>query len=242
MKILVIGESCLDVFIYGKVERLEPAAPVPVVQTLERKENGGMAMNVKNNFSALGLEVDILTNTNWKDIKKTRIVEKKTNHMFLRWDENDDKYGKINLNGIRFSDYDAIVISDYNKGFLSIEDIKKISNVHNLTFLDTKKPLGDWSENITFIKINNNELNKAEKITDKIRKKLIVTLGIDGASYNGKIYPVEITEVKDLSGAGDTFLAALCTHYCKNKDVIASIKFANECATKVVQKRGVSTT
>ena len=234
MKILVIGESCLDVFIYGKVERLEPAAPVPVVQTLERKENGGMAMNVKNNFSALGLEVDILTNTNWKDIKKTRIVEKKTNHMFLRWDENDDKYGKVNLDGIHFS--------DYNKGFLSIEDIKKISNVHSLTFLDTKKPLGDWSENITFIKINNNELNKAEKITDKIRKKLIVTLGIDGASYNGKIYPVEITEVKDLSGAGDTFLAALCTHYCKSKDVIASIKFANECATKVVQKRGVSTT
>ena len=36
-KILVVGESCLDVFTYGDVERLSPEAPVPVFKpkTLE---------------------------------------------------------------------------------------------------------------------------------------------------------------------------------------------------------------
>jgi len=241
VKILVIGESCRDVFVYGKVDRLEPAAPVPIVQTIETKSSGGMAMNVKNNFASFGVDVNIFTNTNWKSITKTRLVEKKTNHMFLRWDENDTSYGRIDLSAIKFSLYDAVAISDYNKGFLSKQDISAICKLHHLVFLDTKKPLGRWAENAAFIKINNHELSNAEKVTDKIRQKLIVTLGPEGASYWGKIFPVPAAETKDLSGAGDTFLAALCTHYCRNKDIEEAIKFANECATKVVQKRGVAT-
>ena len=241
MKILVIGESCLDVFVYGKVDRLEPAAPVPVVQTLEVKENGGMAMNVKNNFASLGLEVDILTNENWKEIKKTRIVEKKTNHMFLRWDQNDTSYGRVKFTNINFSLYDAVVISDYNKGFLSIDDIFYVSRVHDLVFLDTKKSIARWANEVTYIKINNDELSKATEVTPEIRDKLIVTLGPNGASFQGRIYPVKNAEIKDLSGAGDSFMAALCLKYCETKDIQEAIKFANEAATKVVQKRGVAT-
>ena len=121
------------------------------------------------------------------------------------------------------------------------EDIQFICENHPLVFLDTKKPIGPWAENVTYIKINNDELNRAQKITKTIRNKLIVTLGPDGASHQGKIYPVETAEVKDLSGAGDTFLAALCTHYCATKNISDSIAYANECATQVVQRRGVST-
>jgi len=199
-----------------------------------------MAMNVKNNFSSLGVDVDIVTNTNWQTIKKTRIVEKKTNHMFLRWDQHDNSYGRIDLESINFSLYDAIVISDYNKGFITKEDIKKISNIHNLVFLDTKKPIGLWTENAAFIKINNDEFCRAEKITKKMRNKIITTLGSQGASFQGAVYPVEKTEVKDLSGAGDTFISALCKKYCETQDIVESIKYANICATKVVQKRGVN--
>ena len=46
--------------------------------------------------------------------------------------------------------------------------------------------------------------------------------------------------VKDVSGAGDTFLAALVVEYLKTNDIKSAITFANECATKVVQKRGVA--
>jgi D-glycero-beta-D-manno-heptose-7-phosphate kinase len=241
MRILIIGESCLDVFVYGKVERLEPAAPVPVVQTINVVENGGMAMNVKNNFSSLGVEAEIITNSNWREIKKMRIVEKKTNHMFLRWDQNDNKYGRTKLKNIDFSVYTAVVISDYNKGFLSINDIKEISKSHDLVFLDTKKPIGTWARDIAFIKINSEEFNRAKKMNEEIKDKLIVTLGPNGALYRGTTYPVQKTEVKDLSGAGDTFLAALCKNFCETKDIVKAIRFANECSTKVVQKTGVAT-
>ena len=43
MKILVIGDSCKDVFIYGKVERLSPDAPVPILIPLRKEESNTVA-------------------------------------------------------------------------------------------------------------------------------------------------------------------------------------------------------
>ncbi len=242
MKILVIGESCLDIFHYGECRRLCPEAPVPVFSSVETKENGGMAMNVYNNVKSINKNVDILTNLNWKTIKKTRFVETNSNHMFMRLDENDNKYGKFVFDRSIICDYDAIIVSDYNKGFLQISDLVYISTEHPLTFLDTKKTLGEWSENFTFVKINGVEYDKTlHTITDKMRKNLIVTQGKKGCMYNGKRFNVPLVEVKDVSGAGDTFISALCCEYLKTKDTNKAITFANECATKVVQKKGVST-
>ena len=62
MKFLVIGDSCIDKFIYGSCERICPEAPVPVFNPLSSTENMGMAGNVKNNLEALGIECDIITN------------------------------------------------------------------------------------------------------------------------------------------------------------------------------------
>ena len=42
-KVLVIGDSCTDVFVYGDIDRIAPEAPVPVIKTLYQKENPGMA-------------------------------------------------------------------------------------------------------------------------------------------------------------------------------------------------------
>jgi D-beta-D-heptose 7-phosphate kinase/D-beta-D-heptose 1-phosphate adenosyltransferase len=50
IKILVIGDSCTDVFLYGNVFRLAPEGPVPVFNPHLEKMNGGMALNVKNNI------------------------------------------------------------------------------------------------------------------------------------------------------------------------------------------------
>ena len=46
-------------------------------------------------------------------------------------------------------------------------------------------------------------------------------------------------EVKDNSGAGDTFIAGLVAQYLFDGNINEAIRFANRCATKVVQKRGV---
>ena len=77
-------------------------------------------------------------------------------------------------------------------------------------------------------------------LDDTIDNKLIITMGSAGARYNGIIYPVPEVEIKDTSGAGDTFIASLAAKYVNTNSVEESIQYANECATKVVQKKGVS--
>jgi D-beta-D-heptose 7-phosphate kinase/D-beta-D-heptose 1-phosphate adenosyltransferase len=241
MRILVIGESCVDIFHYGNCSRLCPEGPVPVFSSLGEVKNGGMAMNVYRNLESFDINVDIKTNENWQDVKKTRFVEKKSNHMFLRVDENDHHFGKVDLSDIDFKKYDAVIVSDYNKGFMSEEDLEFISKQHPLTFLDTKKVLGDWCKNFSFIKINGIEYEKTKHILDdEINKILIVTQGPKGCIFRDKIYKVPLVEVKDVSGAGDTFISAFCFMFVSSNNIDNSINFANDCATKVVQKRGVS--
>ena len=154
MKILVIGESCKDVFNYGRCTRLCPEAPVPVFNPIRTVENPGMAMNVQRNIQALGADANIHTNSNWQNITKTRFIDLRSNHMFMRLDQGDESYGRSKLKLIKFSKYDSVVISDYNKGFLSEDDIEYVTSKHDVVFLDTKKRLGAWCEKARFIKIN----------------------------------------------------------------------------------------
>ena len=242
MKFLVVGESCRDIFHYGNCTRICPEAPVPIFNSVELKENGGMAKNVQRNLIALGCKANLCTNKNWRSITKTRFIDVRSNHMFMRLDVNDEQIQRSKLKSVNFSTYSGIIISDYNKGFLTEEDIEYISNQHDNTFLDTKKILGDWCKNIGFIKINNEEFDKSRKlINDKIYNKMIVTLGPDGSMHNDVIYPVPLVEIKDPSGAGDTFVAAFAKNFTENKNIEKAIRFANECATQVVQKKGVNT-
>lgn len=242
MKILVIGEGCKDIFQYGNCDRLAPEAPAPVFVPTEFTENQGMALNVKNNLLSLENEVVMITNENWNDVTKTRYIDKKSNHMIVRVDQNDKAFSRCEVKKINFKSYECVVISDYNKGFLLEEDIEYISKQHELTFLDTKKILGKWAKNISYIKINNFEYNKSNnrEIMNLLKNKLIVTLGSDGAMHKGVTYPVKRVEIKDLSGAGDTFLAGLVHEYIRSKNIGKAINFANECATEVVQQKGVT--
>tara|TARA_A100001515_G_scaffold143385_1_gene144361 strand:- start:640 stop:1380 length:741 start_codon:yes stop_codon:yes gene_type:complete len=245
MRILVVGESCRDIYQYGDCVRLCPEAPVPVFKATDKKtENPGMALNVWRNILKMHreAEVDIKTNDNWKDIKKTRFVDNRTNYIIVRIDENDEQYGRFDIDSVEFDTYDAVVISDYNKGFLTEEDIQKISKKHQVTFLDTKKILGNWCEDIKFIKINEFEYEKTKhKLTPELIEKMIITLGPKGARHRGVEFPVPEVEIKDTSGAGDTFIASLAANYVISNDIFKAIQRANASATKVVQKKGVST-
>ena len=244
MSVLVIGESCLDVFKYGLCNRLCPEAPVPVFNTTAVVNNEGMAYNVYNNLVSLGTEAEILTNPNYKQTTKTRFVDYRSNYMFMRLDENDGKYTKSILGGINFSRYDAIIVSDYDKGFLTERDIEYIGHAHPAVFLDTKKILGSWMHKVDFVKINQNEYNKTKNYIkgDNLKNRLIITKCSKGCQYKDKIYSVpQIDGVKDYSGAGDTFLSGFAFKYLNTFDVESSINYAQECATIVVQKHGVAT-
>jgi D-beta-D-heptose 7-phosphate kinase/D-beta-D-heptose 1-phosphate adenosyltransferase len=255
MNILVIGDSCKDVFIYGDIERISPEAPIPVFKPTSEESNGGMAKNVADNVEALDMTIYTITNKN--TITKIRFVENRSGQMVLRVDEHDycDRIKIKKLQGImnnKFKSYsligtidkiDAIIVSDYCKGFLEESDIEHICKYNKNVFVDTKKKLGEWIKDADFIKINELEYKKNHELLsdDEFKDKLIVTLGSKGCRYNGKDFPVKEVPVKDVSGAGDTFIAGLVRGYLDTQDIESAIGFAQECTTYVVQKHGVAT-
>lgn len=239
-KILVIGESSRDIFVYCDALRLCPDIPVPVLNVKNQTENPGMAKNVQRNIQSLVGNCDIVTNVDWHNITKTRYVHESSNHMFFRVD-SPHIINRIDLSSIDYK-YDIIVISDYNKGFLTTQDIQIISTNHPNVFMDTKKVLGSWANKCKYIKINDFEFkNSKDFIDDTLAPKIIHTMGSEGCEFAGKKYPVDKIEVKDVSGAGDTFMAGLVSKYLETSEIETSVKFANYCASKVVKNRGVTT-
>jgi D-beta-D-heptose 7-phosphate kinase/D-beta-D-heptose 1-phosphate adenosyltransferase len=242
MRILVIGDNCIDIFRYGKVTRIAPEAPVPIIIPERETSNPGMAGNVVANLKALGAEVEFITNKT--EIRKIRYVCSKYNYLLLRIDENDT-CEKIDIVSFKTGVFDAVIISDYCKGFLTEEDIEIISKSFDCPiFLDTKKILGEWAYNIDFIKINYHEYEYNKEVLENnliLKNKTIVTRGKYGCEYQGKNFPTVDVPVKDISGAGDTFIAGLVVEYIRSKMIEPSINFAQECTTTVIQKSGVST-
>ena len=123
MRVLVIGDSCQDIFVYGDIDRICPEGPVPVFNRDWEKGNNGMALNVVANLESLGAEVKYVTNQ--VGIVKTRYVDKRSNQLVMRVDDNDrcdriekDYLYKIRNNAVGDWKFDALVFADYNKGFL----------------------------------------------------------------------------------------------------------------------------
>ena len=236
--LLIVGDSCRDIFVYCDALRLAPDDPVPILNIIDQSENAGMAKNVQRNIQKY-VDCDILTNSNWHDITKIRYVHEKTNHMFFRVDKSC-AVPRIDLEKIDF-DYKVIVVSDYNKGFLTESDIEYICKRHPNVFIDTKKILGSWAEGAKFIKINDYEYrNSKPQLTPTLEDLIICTKGADGCVFRGTKYLVDKVDVRDTSGAGDSFMAGLCFKYLQTENIVDSIKFANKCASEVVKHRGVT--
>lgn len=241
-KILVVGEYGIDRFVYGKTERLNPEAPTPVFVPTAKNENWGMAGNVFKNLESLDyFELSFLSNK--KPIIKTRYVDEKSNYILLRVDENDTTKRIKNIDEKYISEFDAIVISDYNKGFLKEEDIQKILSYSKLSFIDTKKPLRSWCSGADWIKINEKEFKNPlhnHTFIEKKKESLIVTLGSGGAMYKDKIFPTWKSDVIDVVGAGDTFMSAFVYATLKDRSLEKSLIFANRCSSEAVKMKGVS--
>jgi len=245
-KILVIGELCVDRFIYGDVKRLSAEAPVPVFNELEKVENNGMAGNVVENIKSLYEDCDIIHWHQPDKIIKTRYVDFKSNHMFIRVDDEKipcDKIVYITPEQRRtISESDAVIISDYDKGYLTKDIIKNIAAISKLTILDSKKVL-DYStiSDIDYVKLNYNEYLNNKELCDSFKEKFIITKGKDGASFNGVDYNSDNPQQTiDVSGAGDTFMASFVIKLLTTNSVEESIKYANMVCADVVNRKGVS--
>jgi D-beta-D-heptose 7-phosphate kinase/D-beta-D-heptose 1-phosphate adenosyltransferase len=240
-KVLVIGEVCTDIFRYGTSNRKSPEGNGPVFVPISETYGLGMAGNTANNLMAMGLDVDTYFDKGM--ITKTRYVNKDTNELYLRVDENDTT-NRIDIYDLPdLVKYDAVVISDYCKGFLKEEDINTIASLHSLVILDTKKRLGDWCKDITFIKVNRQEFQNnfgVIKENDWLFEKIICTLDRGGAMYKTQTFKVHSVDTADVSGAGDTFVAGFIARYLDSENIEESIDWANYCAGEVVKEKGVS--
>ena len=232
MKVLLIGDSCEDRYFYGDVKRLNPEAPVPILEYKRGVTSKGMIWNVRENLRSFGVEV--YTSTHPEKIIKTRYIDEKSNQQIMRYDEEP----KIEPLSFDFPTewnnlYDALVISDYDKGFLTTEKIFELtSRFVGPVFIDSKKTNLPTD---AYIKINELEY---ERMAYCNYENLIITRGGEGAEYKGDLYPAEKVNVFDVVGAGDTFLAALTYGFLKYGRIDKAIPLANKAAAVAVSHRG----
>lgn len=200
-------------------------------------------------------------NLNYIETEKKLIIPIKTryyvdNQNFMR-EDNEERfaYGYSSIDRELIfkiaNDYEIIILSDYQKGFISSSNIQFLINLCNQfskpLFIDTKIKNFKYLRNAFCLKINLSEFNilfEKYLITDKdniedIKNKvnsariesnidnLVVTLGAKGsvASIPTENYFAEAlsVEIVDITGAGDAFISALVYSFCNQK--IKSKKF-----------------
>jgi len=239
--ILLIGDSCDDIYHYGTCDRLSPEAPVPIIKQSSIEIRKGMSSNVRLNLESFKTNVRHITNT--ETIRKHRFIDSRFNQHLLRWDEGENQtIEPLNLNILDdLQNLDAIVISDYDKGFLPFQICQdlilliKSKNPNLPIFVDTKKRNIDCYRDC-YIKINKKEYDNL--LSYDSSHELIVTLGDRGALYRGKLYLTESVEVFDVCGAGDVFLSSMVASYLKHGTIEKAIRFANKMATTSVKHTG----
>lgn len=197
-------------------------------------------------------------------IKKTRFIA--SNQQVLRVDI-EYKNPKFDIDLIleiiskQINSFDSVIVSDYGKGFLSKQFTQSLIKLAN----NSKKPIlcdpkgDDYSKyyNATLITPNKKEAQNASNIKIDSKDSLIeagfklkemcnlkfsiITLSEDGmAIFDSKMteIPTFAREVFDVTGAGDTVIAALAFGLSSNLDIYKSASFANAAAAVVVGKIG----
>jgi rfaE bifunctional protein kinase chain/domain len=294
-KILVIGDLILDRYIWGKVDRISPEAPVPVVKVTDENFLLGGAANVANNIVALGGHATIIGVAGLdrggeflgKMLKesgircesilwgsrpttvKTRVIAH--SQQVVRFDREDrdrldGKVLKSLLNFIRSAlpEHDAVIISDYRKGVVSAELVREIlrySRTRN-TFVSVDPKIGHFHcyKNVSLITPNVMEASTASGIEIKDEKSLmnagrkllkklscdavLITRGEHGMSLFEKDkvlhVPTVARNVYDVTGAGDTVIAAFTISFTAGASIQESAIIANHAAGIVVGEVGTA--
>lgn len=292
LKVLVIGDCCLDIITDGECTRISPEAPVPVIKNPIKNYSLGMAANVALNLKNLGADVDLFSFTgedgpgeivrdlmvrydlcdkhgSYESCEKNPTIVKErimaNGHQIARIDIESANISPENVatalySGFGHNLYDLIIISDYDKGLLNqrswnlVKPILDDINKNNLYFVDTKKiNVLDFYKGMVLFP-NSSELRKiknaietecfdAEDFRQMLDSSLLIETAAEMGAYaytvnNMHYSPAIISEVFDVTGAGDTFISAFSLYFTKHNNIQKSLDFANYCCSKVVMKKG----
>lgn len=213
----------------------------------------------------------VINDKNFKPPIKTRYISR-AKHL-LRVDE-ENKIFKLNVNLkkkvldiilLNIKKCNLIVLSDYNKGFLDREFIKKITKLANkynkLIIADPKKNDLSFYKGIDILTPNQKEisdsagkkLNSEKEIVSYARtvienyniKEILVTRSskgmlLIGSNYKYKIIP-KADQVRDVTGAGDTVISILALMKGLGMKTIDASIIANVAAGIIIGKPGTAT-
>jgi len=282
MKVIILGDVMLDINHNCNTVRMAPEADIPVYNTLTTQYILGGASNVAKNMLAFGCDVTMISvigddsqglqiqtmlqelgiktqfyiDNKRKTTQKNRIFhgEKMISRFDIETVDNIDAI--ISEQTIEYvtsqNDVDAIIFSDYAKGFLTknlCESIIDYSNTVGIyTFVDPKtidaiKYKGCFLFKLNLVegeiisgKKNKNEI--LESITRNIQcQHVILTCGEQGLYVDtlfNHIYHKSKLLVVDVTGCGDVVLSVIAYLYVKTKDIIHSSKISNYIAGKCV--------
>lgn len=230
LKVILIGDSCIDEYHYGTVDRISPEAPVPIFIPKKVVTKHGMAANVAENLKVLGVEVITFFGQN---STKIRLIDAKTKQHLYRIDK-DIQSTCLSPDTVFPEDVDAFIISDYNKGMVSYELIERLLLKGIPVIIDTKKTDLKKFEG-AIVKINSIEYSAAKTLPSNV----IITMGRDGVKWGDKEYDAIDVEISDVCGAGDTFLASFAYQYLQTNSIDHSIRFAIKASSITVQHTGV---
>lgn len=260
-KILVLGDTCVDVNYYGNIKRISPEAPIPIFEVLSKEEKPGMTENVALNIKNAGNKVVLYTKDtiridNEKTIKSRYFVG---NHYCYRIDQDEtSNLHATEANMIldlieQHMDAKVIILQDYNKGFFDKWFIMDIINVARNSIPDIviiadgyKSRDSSFYMGVDYLKLNEDEyatLSKNGNIFDVPNKALIITKGEKGAilkypDRSNKHFDAFKVETKDVTGAGDTFTAWFASEIANGKTEEEAMKIACKAASISVQHLG----
>ena len=294
--ILVIGDLMVDRYIWGKVRRISPEAPVPVVEVTSEDLLLGGAANVAHNILSLGGRVyvagtvgtdymgkilidrfresgigtdGIVIDKDRPTTVKTRVIAH--SQQVVRF----DKEMKSDISPATLSlivDYvktclpeiKGIIVSDYSKGLITRSLIKRILDLTDskkIVSVDPKIGHFNFYNGVSLITPNVNEasfgsgidivdektlISAGRTLLKKLRcKAVILTRGDEGMSLfekSGKVthIPTCAREVFDVSGAGDTVIAAITLSHSAGATLREAAIIGNHAAGVVVGKVGTA--
>lgn len=295
-KVLVVGDLMLDVYLWGKTERISPEAPVPVVEVHKESVVLGGAGNVISNLISLGASVSVasvigndesggelaamlknagvdtaalIRQNDRKTSRKTRLMA--THQQVVRFDREskepiDHKSAEAVLKAAlgALEKADICLLSDYGKGVLTGDLTRKlIAGAKKLNKPVLVDPKGrDYSKysGATLVTPNRKEASEAvdrplptleavEAAGRELREKLNLTYAMITLSEAGMMVVGDKTthiaaraqEVFDVTGAGDTVLAAMGVALASGLEIEEAAHFANTAAAVVVGKLGSAT-
>ncbi|RLJ71463.1 rfaE bifunctional protein kinase chain/domain [Hydrogenivirga caldilitoris] len=202
LRILVVGDVILDRYLYGRVERISPEAPVPIVEVEREEVRLGGAGNVANNLASLGVNTTLagvigedrsgeqliellkekgiesrLAEDNRPTTEKTRVVS--MSQQLLRIDREDrSKIGgnalKHVIEVIQEGKYDGVIVSDYAKGVVTHRVVEVIRDRELFYAIDPRPVNKPLYAGANLITPNEKELRA---MTDPLGEESVEVLG-----------------------------------------------------------------